>query len=319
MVLLYAVLKTWVMMDKYYTVQEDDQNIRIDKFIRRELKIPQSLVEKFLRKGIILLDNMKVKSDTRINVGSVIYIKYNGVICEKKHSKKVSESDSDFLVNLIRNDILYKDDDVLVINKPTGISVQGGTKVKVSISDIVDKIIDGESMKIVHRLDKDTSGVLILARNARVSRLIMQEFKNRRVRKKYLALTQGIPENDIGQINHSIIKSKHTLPLEKIDNSCLQEAITSFSVLKKLPYDVGLLELKPITGRKHQIRIHLSQIGCSIIGDKKYGKFCKHVLNDHLQLHAYSLSINIGTKELTFTAPIPSYMEDTIMYLEKLL
>lgn len=284
-------------MSKYYIVEEDDHNIRIDKFIRRILKIPQSLVEKFLRKGVVLLDNTKVKSDVRIKAGNVICVRYDRVIYERKQIRKICKADSDFLVHLIRNSVVYEDDDVLIINKPAGISVQGGTKVKISISDIVDKIRDGESMKIVHRLDKDTSGILMLARNARISRLIMHEFKNRRVEKKYLALTQGIPKNDIGQINHSIIKNKRSLSLDKVNDSYLQEAVTSFSVLKKLPYGIGLLELKPITGRKHQIRIHLSHIGCSIIGDKKYGKFCEHVLNDNLQLHAYFLSINIGEKK----------------------
>ena len=305
-------------MGKYYTVSEDDQGIRIDKFIRKVLQIPQSLVEKFLRKGIVLLDNIKVKSDTKIQIGNVIYVKYDGTIDRKEKTRKICKVDSDALIDLIRNNIIYENNDVLVINKPAGISVQGGTKVKVSISDILDDIKNGESMKIVHRLDKDTSGVLILARNIRASRLIMHEFKNRKVKKKYLALVQGILENDTGQINCSIIKKKCGTFLEKmvVDKSCMQEAITMFSILKRLPNNVLLLELQPITGRKHQIRVHLSHIGCPIIGDKKYGKF-PHTLNDHLQLHAHSLSINIGGKKLSVTAPMPSYMENTIMHLEK--
>ncbi|RZB12621.1 RluA family pseudouridine synthase [Ehrlichia minasensis] len=306
-------------MGKYYTVKEDDQDMRIDRFVRRVLNIPQSLVEKFLRKGVVLLDNAKVKSNTRIKTGNVIYIKCDTIIGEEIHAK-ICEADSSSLINLINSSILYEDDDVLIINKPAGISVQGGTKVRVSIGDILDKIRGGESMRIVHRLDKNTSGVLMLARNARASRLIMHEFKNRRVEKKYLALTQGIPENDVGEINHSIIKKKHNFCKNIIiDSSVFQEAITSFFVLKRLPYDIGLLELKPKTGRKHQIRVHLSHIGCPIIGDKKYGKFCNHVLNDHLQLHAHFLSIDIGNKKLSFTAPMPDYMKDTIMNLEKLL
>ena len=308
------------MVDKYYTVKEDDQDMRVDKFVRKVLKIPQSLVEKFLRKGIVLLDNSKVKSNARIKTGNVIYIKCNTIINDEIHTKRICKADSSYLINLINNSILYEDDDVLIVNKPAGVSVQGGTKVRISISDILDKIRDGESMRIVHRLDKDTSGVLMLARNARASRLIMHEFKNRRVEKKYLALTQGIPKNDVGEINHSIIKKKHNFCENMVtSNSVFQEAITSFFVLKKLPYDIGLLELKPKTGRKHQIRIHLSHIGCSIIGDKKYGKFCNHVLNDHLQLHAHFLSIDMGNKKLSFTAPMPDYMKDTIMNLEKLL
>ena len=308
-------------MSKYYTVNEDDQGIRIDKFIRKVLQIPQSLVEKFLRKGIVLLDNIKVTSDTKIQVGNVIHIKYDGTIHREKKARKICKVDSDALTDLIRNNIIYENDDILVINKPAGISVQGGTKVKVSISDILDKIKNGESMKIVHRLDKDTSGVLILARNIRVSRLIMHEFKNRKVKKKYLALAQGVLENDVGQINYPITKKKCGIFLEKmvVDKSCIQEAITLFSILKRLPNNTLLFELQPITGRKHQIRVHLSHIGCPIIGDKKYGKPSHYISNDHLQLHAHSVSINIGGKKLSVTAPIPSYMENKIIHLEKSL
>ncbi|MGN7619112.1 MAG: RluA family pseudouridine synthase [Ehrlichia sp.] len=305
-------------MGKYYTVSEDDQDIRIDKFLRKVLQMPQSLIEKFLRKGMVLLDNMKVKSGTKIKTGSVIYIKYDGTIYSEKKVNKAYKVDTSALVDLIRNNIIYENDNVLVINKPAGIPVQGGTKVKVSISDVLDKIKDGEPMKIVHRLDKDTSGALILARNIRACRSIMHEFKNRKVKKKYLALAQGILENDAGQINYSIIKKKCGILFEKMatDKSHVQEAITLFSVLKRLPNNILLLELQPITGRKHQIRVHLSHIGCPIIGDKKYGKL-SCTLNDHLQLHAYSISINIEGKNLSIIAPIPSHMESTIIDLEK--
>ena len=308
-------------MGKYYTVSEEVQGIRIDKFIRQVLQIPQSLVEKFLRKGIVLLNNMKTKSDTKIQCGNIIYIKYDQIIDRKKQVRKICKTDSDYLINLIRNNIIYENDDVLVINKPTGVPVQGGTKVKVSISDILDKIKKGECLKIVHRLDKDTSGILILARNIRVSRLITDEFKNRKVKKKYLALAKGTLENDTGQINCSIVKKKLGMFSEKmvVDKSYLQEAITSFSILKRLPDNTLLFELQPITGRKHQIRVHLSHIGCPIIGDKKYGKLSYNTLSDKLQLHAHFISIHIGGKKLSVTAPIPSHMENIITQLEKSL
>ncbi|CAI27774.1 Ribosomal large subunit pseudouridine synthase C [Ehrlichia ruminantium str. Gardel] len=305
-------------MGKYYTIQEDNLGVRIDRFIRKELRIPQSLIEKFLRNRIILLDGLKVKSNTKLNVGNVIYVQNECIISKEKKDKKVCKLASESLVRLICDNIVYEDDNVLVINKPSGVSVQGGSKVKISISDVLDSIRIGESMKIVHRLDKSTSGILMLARNSRVSRLIMNEFKDRKVKKKYLALTCGIPDDDCGQIDYPIVKKKHGITLEK-NMSFVQQAVTMFSTLRKLPNDIGLLDLQPITGRKHQIRIHLSHIGCPIVGDVKYGKICDNISNNYLQLHAYFLSINIDGKEISITIPMPSYMQNIILQLEKLL
>ena len=140
------------------------------------------------------------------------------------------------------------------------------------------------------------------------------------LKKKYLALTCGIPSNNIGQINYPIMKKKYGITLESMARgvSSEQKAITLFSILRKLPHDIGLLDLQPITGRKHQIRIHLSHIGCPIVGDVRYGKACKNISNDYLQLHAYFLSINIDGKEVSVTVPMPQYMRDVILELENL-
>ncbi|QGR02393.1 RluA family pseudouridine synthase [Ehrlichia ruminantium] len=309
-------------MGKYYTIGQDHQDVRVDRFIRKELDIPQSLVEKFLRNGIILLNSLRVKSSTKLSVGDVIFVQNEYIISKEKKSRKVCKFASESLVKLICDNVLYEDDNVLIINKPSGVSVQGGTKVKVSISDVLDNIRVGESMKIVHRLDKNTSGILVLARNVRVSRLIMHEFKNRKVKKKYLALTRGMPDNDVGKIDYPIMRKKCNVSLDgKIQRDILfeQHAITIFSILKKLPHNIGLLDLQPITGRKHQIRIHLSHIGCPIIGDVKYGKVCDNITSNYLQLHAYFLSISIEGKEILVTIPMPSHMRDMILQLEGLL
>ncbi|WP_265025497.1 RluA family pseudouridine synthase [Wolbachia endosymbiont (group A) of Bibio marci] len=301
------------VMENIKTISVEDDNVRLDRYIRRIFPdLKQSVIEKSLRKGLIKVDDCKAKSSDRVNSGQTITLKHLNYIENANSDRKYNEK----LVNLLRENILYEDEYILAINKPAVVIVQGGVKVKISISDLLDQIREGETFKIVHRLDRDTSGVIIFARNANVARYLMEEFKGRRVKKTYLALTSGIPSKDSGIIDYPLAK-KYISGQEKVvvDENSPQNAITHFSIIAKSKHNVAYLKLQPITGRTHQLRAHLAHINCPILGDGKYGgkKAFIDGVASKIHLHSHSLSLKLpNNKEITITAPIPKHIEKSI-------
>ncbi len=301
------------MLQSIKTILIEDDNVRLDRYIRRIFPdLKQSVIEKSLRKGLIKVDDCKAKSSDRVNSGQTITLKHLNYIENANSDRKYNEK----LVNLLRENILYEDEYILAINKPAGGIVQGGVKVKISMSDLLDQIREGETFKIVHRLDRDTSGVIIFARNANVARYLMEEFKGRRVKKTYLALTSGIPSKDSGTIDYPLVK-KYVSGQEKVvvDENSPQNATTHFSIIAKSKHNVAYLKLQPITGRTHQLRAHLAHINCPILGDGKYGgkkAFIDGIANK-IHLHSHSLSLKLpNNKEITITAPITKHIEKSI-------
>ncbi len=301
------------MLQSIKTILIEDDNVRLDRYIRRIFPdLKQSVIEKSLRKGLIKVDDCKAKSSDRVNSGQTITLKHLNYIENANSDRKYNEK----LVNLLRENILYEDEYILAINKPAGVIVQGGVKVKISMSDLLDQIREGETFKIVHRLDRDTSGVIIFARNANVARYLMEEFKGRRVKKTYLALTSGIPSKDSGTIDYPLVK-KYVSGQEKVvvDQNSPQNATTHFSIIAKSKHNVAYLKLQPITGRTHQLRAHLAHINCPILGDGKYGgkkAFIDGIANK-IHLHSHSLSLKLpNNKEITITAPITKHIEKSI-------
>lgn len=295
------------------TILVEDNNVRLDRYIRRIFpNLKQSTIEKSLRKGLIKVDNCKAKSSDKVNSGQTITIRYLDYIENTNSERKYNEK----LVNLLRENILYEDEYILAINKSAGVIVQGGVKVKISISDLLDQIREREIFKIVHRLDRDTSGVIIFARNASVARYLMEEFKGQKIKKTYLALTAGIPSKDNGTIDYPLVK-KYISGQEKVvvDESSPQSATTHFSIIARLKHNVAYLKLQPITGRTHQLRAHLAHINCPILGDGKYGgkkAFIDGVANQ-IHLHSHSLSLKLpNNKEISITAPISRHIEKSI-------
>ncbi len=301
------------VMENIKTISVEDNNVRLDRYIRRIFPdLKQSVIEKSLRKGLIKVDDCKAKSSDRVNSGQTITLKHLNYIENANSDRKYNEK----LVNLLRENILYEDEYILAINKPAGVIVQGGVKVKISMSDLLDQIREGETFKIVHRLDRDTSGVIIFVRNANVARYLMEEFKGRRVKKTYLALTSDIPSKDSGTIDYPLVK-KYVSGQEKVvvDENSPQNATTHFSITAKFKHNVAYLKLQPITGRTHQLRAHLAHINCPILGDGKYGgkkAFIDGVANK-IHLHSHSLSLKLpNNKEITITAPITKHIEKSI-------
>ncbi|QKX01721.1 RluA family pseudouridine synthase [Wolbachia endosymbiont of Cruorifilaria tuberocauda] len=298
------------------TIPIEDDNVRLDKYIRRIFPdLKQSMIEKSLRRRLIKVDNYKAKSSDRVYSGQVITIKYFNYIKRTNFNTKHNQE----LVNILKDNILYEDEYILAINKPVGVIIQGSVKTKISISDLLDQIREGETLKIVHRLDKDTSGVMIFARNTNVARFLMEEFKGRRIKKIYLALTSGMPSMDKGTIDLPLVK-KYISGQEKmvVDKNSPQNAVTHFSIIARLGRNVAYVKLQPITGRTHQLRAHLAHINCPILGDGKYGgkrAFVDGAVNK-IHLHSYSLSLKLpSNKKITITALCPEHFEKSIRAL----
>ncbi len=304
------------MSQSITTISIEDNNIRLDRYIRRIFPdLRQSTIEKSLRRRLIEVDDCKAKSSDRVYYGQTITIKYLNYIKNANSDRRYNQE----LVNILKDNILYEDKYILAVNKPTGVIVQGGIKGKVSISDLLDRIREGKIFKIVHRLDKDTSGVIIFAHNTNVARYLMEEFKEQRVKKTYLALTSGIPSKNKGVIDYPLIK-KCISGQEKVvvDKYSPQSATTHFSVIARLEQNVAYVKLQPITGRTHQLRAHLAYINCPILGDGKYGgkKAFVNGIANKIHLHSYSLSFKLpSNKEITIIAPLPENFKKSIEVL----
>ena len=292
-------------MKKTYIVIPSFNDMRIDRWIRNNLgNLPQSLIEKSLRYGKIKLNNKKVKSSIKVKTNDQI-IFYNFKFKEKILQKNIKFNPSDSIVKENENLIIDNNDDFVVINKQSGISVQGGTKSKKNLIDIFSKseIFKQSKPFSVHRLDKDTSGIFIIAKNRETAQLLTSLFRLRKVYKTYLAICNGeIYIKEKGLLKDDLIRYENK---KKI----IEKAETKYEILDK-NINATFIELNPITGRKHQLRKQLLNIGNSIIGDKKYNSTKNiKVSNKNLMLHSYEIKFKINNKKYTFRATPPDYFK----------
>ncbi len=294
-------------MNKSYKIDSSSINMRIDRWIRNNIdNIPQSLVEKNLRIGKIKLNKKKVKSSVKLKLNDEInFINFK---FEKKYiSKKVKYQPTNQIIKENENLIIDNNNDFIVLNKECGISVQGGTKSKKNLMDIFAKseIFKNTKPYSVHRLDKETSGVFIIAKNRDSARLFTSLFRLRKIHKTYLAICHGEIEKNTGVWNNNLVRYEGKKQI-------LEKAKTIFKVLDK-NYNCSLVELKPITGRKHQLRKQLFAIGHSIYGDNKYklGNINKST-NKELMLHSYQIRFMINDKKYTYTALLPNYFKQLL-------
>ena len=271
-------------MIKSYIVDSTFNNMRFDRWLRIKLgKVPQGLIEKNLRTGKIKINKKKVKSSFKIKTNDKVDI-FNLNFEEKVNQKKIKFSPSDEVIKANEDLIIDNNNDFVVLNKSSGISVQGGTKSKKNLIDIFTKseIFHGTKPYSVHRLDKDTSGVFIMAKNRETAQLLTSLFRLRKVHKTYLAICNGELEKNSGQWSEELIRYEN-------GKKIIEKAQTTFKVLDKNS-NSSLVEMKPITGRKHQLRKQLFNIGHSIFGDKKYRSSTSDKgINNDLMLHSYQI------------------------------
>ena len=291
-------------MIKSFTVDSTCNNMRLDRWLRNKLgNIPQGLIEKNLRLGKIKINKKKSKSSNKVQTNDKIDI-FNFNFKENIQQKKRSFIPSNEIIKSNEDLIIDNNEDFIVLNKSAGISVQGGTKSKKNLIDIFAKseIFQGSKPYSVHRLDKDTSGVFIIAKNRKSAQLLTTLFRLRKVHKTYLAICDGEIEKNSGEWNDELIRYDN-------GKKIIEPAKTIFKVLDKNT-NSSLVEMKPITGRKHQLRKQLFNIGHSIYGDKKYKSFSSTKrLNKDLMLHSYQIKFKINDKKYTYKALLPDYFK----------
>lgn len=307
-------------------INKNCEGLRLDKFLFSIFQnVNNVLIQKALRNKDILLNGKAVKSNQPLHSNDELMLSkfilkiFNSPPKVVKNKKDLKFTDNE--INKIKNLVIYKDDYILAINKPSGLAVQSGTKIEKSLNDFLPylKFDKSETPKLVHRIDKDTSGALILARDKKTAEILAEYFKDKdeKLEKIYLAVAVGKFSKDKGEINFPLLKKVEN-GIEKVyrDEIDGKEAITLYKVIgysKK--YDISLLEVKILTGRTHQIRVHLKEIGHPILGDGKYGKKKAFVegLSDKLHLHSYRINIkNLHGKDTNIKAELPENFLKTL-------
>jgi len=289
-------------MKKSYTVDTTCNDMRIDRWTRLKIgKIPQGLIEKLLRSGKIKINKKKIKSSTKVKTNDIVSI-FNLDFKENITQKKIKFQPSQEIIKSNEDQIIDNNEKFIVLNKSSGISVQGGTKSKKNLVDIFAKseIFQGTKPYSVHRLDKDTSGVFIMAKTRETAQLLTSLFRLRKVHKTYLAICHGELNKNSGEWNDDLIRYDG-------EKKITEKAKTIYKVLDKNS-EASLVELKPITGRKHQLRKQLYALGQPIYGDIKY-KLTNSPkgLNKNLMLHSYQIKFIINDVKHTYTALLPDY------------
>ena len=291
----------------------DFESTRLDRAIKKQYgNIPQSIIEKAIRNKDILVNGKKVQASTPVNDNDNIFIHPNIIkvfqIINKNDSgnNKKSIKYSKYLEQF-KQMIIYEDDNLLIINKPSGLAVQLGSKTNIAL-DVIAKEYNPE-LRLVHRIDKETSGITIMVKNLKTARYMLSVFQNKLIKKKYIALLSKVLNKSSGIIDAPLLKCKDKV---LIDENMGKEAITKYKVIQNIN-GCSLIEAIPMTGRTHQIRVHMAYIGAPILGDTKYsGK-----KNKYLCLHAYEVLFkDINNKLINIKAPLPEYYSNNIKYLE---
>jgi 23S rRNA pseudouridine955/2504/2580 synthase len=303
-------------MATHTTITYKDSNPgRLDKWFKKtHPEVPFSLLKKLLRKGAIRVNGKRAKSEQILKKGDEI--KLPSIAFKDGAPKKFQPhvTDKDFEQLFVKN-IIFEDKRLIIINKPHSLPTQGGTKVQMAVDFLLEYYNKKEEkdLKLVHRLDKDTSGTLIIAKDSKAANELMLMLKNREIVKKYWALIAGCPLALEGTVKLPLGKAIGLHNMEKIvvDELDGKKAVTHFRIIEKLSKMVSFAELEIETGRKHQIRVHMNEIECPIVGDGKYGgkKAFIDGLSNRMHLHARSIqhkSINGGKPVF---ADLPEHMK----------
>ena len=293
-------------MPKSYTVEDDYNDSRLDKWFKNKIiNLPHSLLEKILRQSKVKVNKKKTKSSYRLQTGDLIEIYDISKLkpIDKKGKTKYLPKKKE--INTYDDYVIEDNENFIVINKPTGIPVQSGTKSYKNIIDILknSKYFENSKPFIVHRLDKETSGVLIIAKNRKYAQLFTSLFRIRKIHKTYLAIVYG-------KVDKSIKIMKDDLTYHENNKKIIQKAVSNLKIIKSNE-GYSYLELNPITGRKHQLRKQLLKIGCPIIGDDKYFfNDRKRIKIKNLMLHAYKIKFMINDVQYNFKAKYNNLFED---------
>ncbi|MDC1096747.1 RluA family pseudouridine synthase [Pelagibacteraceae bacterium] len=300
-------------MPQQYKVDKEYHNARFDRWFKSKvINLPQSLIEKILRKNKVKVNRKKTKTSSRLQLGDIIEVYDLSKFKEETKSRIIKYKPTKKEMGEYDDFILEDNKNFMVINKPSGIAVQSGTKSFRNIIDILKdtKYFENSKPFIVHRLDKETSGILIVAKNREYAQLFTSLFRIRKIHKTYIAITYG-------KISDSIKTMEDELVTFDNKKKIIQKAISHMRIIKSNHY-YSYVELNPITGRKHQLRKQLYNIGNPIIGDDKY--FINRradktkVKSKNLMLHAYKIKFIINNVKYNFKA---EYNNNFEVFLKK--
>ncbi|MEM9715262.1 MAG: RluA family pseudouridine synthase [Pseudomonadota bacterium] len=318
-------------------VADDADGQRLDRWLKRVFpQLTQGRIEKMCRKGELRVDGGRAKANTRLEAGQSVRVP---PIPDDAPSKPTPAKISDADAQMIQETVLYKDDDILAINKPPGLPTQGGSKQIRHVDGLAEALKFGleAKPKLVHRLDKDTSGVLLLARNTKTAAALTRAFQSKQTRKIYWAAVAGSPHPREGTIQMGLVKQAghgphgagekmiaiHPRDVDQTEGA--KHAISDYKMIEHVGQRAAWVALQPVTGRTHQLRAHMAAIGNPIVGDGKYGTNAQ--VNDgdgwgsqlggdvsrKLHLHARSIRFQhpVTGNRVTITAPIPQHMDAT--------
>ena len=304
-------------------VDADDDGIRLDRWFKRhEPDTSFTTVAKWARTGQLRIDGARATPGDRIAAGQTLRLPPPEIAQKTDRPKREPAPLSDDEIAFARDLIVHRDEQAFVLNKPPGLATQGGTKTTAHVDGLLDALrYDGSSRpKLVHRLDKDTSGALLIARTARAAAYFAKSFAGRGARKIYWALVVGVPSIDDGMIELPLAKQPGTGGEKMhVDETGGAAARTRYRVIERAGNRTAWVELQPFTGRTHQLRAHMAAIGHPIVGDGKYGgpaAFLTGGISRKMHLHARSLHIahpDSGT--IDATAPLPAHFAESITQL----
>jgi 23S rRNA pseudouridine955/2504/2580 synthase len=304
-------------------VRADDDGLRLDRWLKKYYpSLPHALVQKLVRTGQVRVDGGRMKADARLSTGQEIRVPthFTAPVEEPQPSLKpppgLSKADRDFIERMI----IFENDYVAILNKPFGIAVQGGTKTSRHIDGLLAGMADrfgGERPRLVHRLDRDTSGVLVVAKDRQTAARLGRLFQTRSVQKIYWAIVRGVPKPPQGKVEAPLVKAAgpdgdRVRKARPGEQELAQHATTYYSVIDHAARQVSWLSLKPVTGRQHQLRAHMDILGTPILGDQKYGEIAEMPMDgieNKLHLHARRLTLRDGKiGDIDISAPLPPHM-----------
>ena len=306
-----------------FTVTVEDDGIRLDRWFRRNLPdVSFGQVSRWARTGQLRLDGKRAAPGDRVEAGQSIRVPPQGDEAPTAKIQPTREPLSEDEVDFVRSLVIEEDPAAIIVNKPPGLATQGGTKTDNHLDRLLDGLVnEGASRpKLVHRLDKDTSGALLVARTPRAAAFFSRAFSGRTARKVYWAVVIGVPSIDDGLIELRIAKQPGTGGEKMhVDEEGGQAARTRYRVIDQAGNRAALVELQPHTGRTHQLRVHMAAIGHPILGDGKYGgqeAFLTGAISRKLHLHARRLRIDHPDGgRIDVTAELPEHFAQTVASL----
>lgn len=308
---------------QFRTVSDDEAGLRLDRWFQRHFpELSHGALQKLLRTGQVRIDGKRAEGKDRVEPGQAVRLPPGVSVSPPPRPRAAAAAVSDRDAAEIQRMVIHRDDQVIVLNKPPGLAVQGGSGTEKHVDGMLDALRFGheDRPRLVHRLDKDTSGLLLIARTGRAAKRLAESFRDRETEKLYWAVVVGVPPRKEGTIDLPLAKrpGARDRELMQVDHEEGQKALTHFKEIDRIGKRAAFLALWPRTGRTHQLRVHCAEIGCPILGDRKYGgeEALLSTLTEARRLHLHARRLTLphpsGRGELKAEAELPPHFRRTI-------